>query len=86
MALFSTYFATHLIRSVNNVGKSHAHPVYFAESDPSEVSDIIAINVDATVRITRMVLPGMVERYTLTLARATILHLHYLTLGKTDWY
>ncbi|KAF9650124.1 NAD(P)-binding protein [Thelephora ganbajun] len=47
---------------VNNVGKSHAHPVYFAESEPSEISDIIAINVDATVRITRMVLPGMIKR------------------------
>jgi len=47
---------------VNNVGRSHAHPVYFTESEPSEISDIIGINVAATVRITRMVLPGMVNR------------------------
>jgi len=47
---------------VNNVGKSHAHPVYFAEAESSELSDIIAINVNATVRITRMVLPGMVKQ------------------------
>ena len=55
---------------MNNVGKSHAYPVYFAESEPSELSDINAINVNATVRITRMVLPEMVKRYVLVLARA----------------
>jgi len=63
VASFSTRSTIHLTaRVVNNVGKSHAHPVYFAESDPSEISDIIAINVNATARITRMVLPGMVKR------------------------
>jgi 17beta-estradiol 17-dehydrogenase / very-long-chain 3-oxoacyl-CoA reductase len=49
--------------------------VYFAEAEPSEISDIIAINVGATVRITRMVIPGMVKRYVLVLAHATIVHL-----------
>jgi len=49
---------------VNNVGKSHTYPVYFAESEPFELSDILAVNVGATVRITRMVLPGMVKRKT----------------------
>lgn len=75
MAPFPACFVTHLTaRTVNNVGKSHAHPVYFAESDPSEISDIIAVNVNATVRITRMVLPGMIGRYVPVLARATALH------------
>lgn len=56
-------FYTHLTaHAVNNVGKSHAYPVYFAESEASELSDIIAINISATVRITRMVLPGMIKR------------------------
>jgi len=50
------------VRAVNNVGRSHAHPVYFTDSEPSEISDIIGINVAATVRVTRMVLPGMVNR------------------------
>lgn len=80
---FLTCFVSCLtIRAVNNVGKSHAHPVYFAESEPSEISDIIAINVDATVRITRMILPGMVKRYVLVLlVRLPSAH---LILGKTD--
>lgn len=56
------YFHTSTVCAVNNVGKSHTHPVYFAESEPSELSDIIAVNVGATVRITRMTLPGMVKR------------------------
>lgn len=61
--------------AVNNVGKSHAYPVNFAESEPSELSDIIAINVDATVRVTRIVLPGMVKRCALVpSAHATASH------------
>jgi len=48
--------------------------VYFADSESSETSDIIAVNVDATVRITRMVLPGMVKRYAPVLARAITFH------------
>lgn len=61
-------FATYrTVRAVNNVGKSHTYPVYLAECDPSELSDIIAVNVGATVRITRMVLPGMVKRCALIL-------------------
>lgn len=56
---------------MNNVGKSHTHPVYFAESEPSELSDIIAVNIGATVRITRMVLPGMVKRCVIVLDRTS---------------
>lgn len=76
MASFFTRFANRLNTcAVNNVGRSHAHPVYFAESEPSEISDIIGINVAATVRVTRMVLPGMVDRYVLVLTHPVTLHL-----------
>ena len=48
---------------VNNVGKSHNMPVYFAETPKDEMVDIVAINVNATLRTTHIVLPGMIERY-----------------------
>ncbi|KAG9308020.1 hypothetical protein JVU11DRAFT_12672 [Chiua virens] len=47
---------------VNNVGKSHAMPTYFAETEEQENEDIIAININGTVRVTRAVLPGMIKR------------------------
>lgn len=47
---------------INNVGKSHTAPVYFAEVASQEVEDILAINVNATTRVTKIVLPGMVNR------------------------
>ncbi|PCH43532.1 3-ketoacyl-CoA reductase [Wolfiporia cocos MD-104 SS10] len=47
---------------VNNVGRSHRSPIYFAEAPADEVEDIVKINVNATVRVTRIVLSGMVGR------------------------
>ncbi|KAG1896827.1 uncharacterized protein F5891DRAFT_983234 [Suillus fuscotomentosus] len=47
---------------VNNVGKSHAMPTYFAETVEQENADIVAINVNATIRVTHAVLPGMIQR------------------------
>jgi len=38
-------------------------PVYFAETPKDEMVDIVAINVNATLRTTHIVLPGMIERY-----------------------
>lgn len=48
---------------VNNVGKSHTAPVYFAEAAEKEVEDILRINVNANVRVTKLILPRMIERY-----------------------
>ena len=48
---------------VNNVGKSHNMPVYFAETPKDEMVDIVAVNVNATLRTTHIVLPGMIEKY-----------------------
>ncbi|KAG6889104.1 hypothetical protein C0995_003673 [Termitomyces sp. Mi166 len=46
---------------VNNVGKSHAMPVYLVDTPKEEMTDIVAINVNATLRVTYAVLPGMVQ-------------------------
>ncbi|XP_006460874.1 hypothetical protein AGABI2DRAFT_192460 [Agaricus bisporus var. bisporus H97] len=47
---------------VNNVGKSHAMPAYLVDTPLDEVTDIVTINVKATVQVTYAVLPGMVQR------------------------
>lgn len=44
---------------VNNVGQSHAIPVSFAETERQEMESIININVNATLRVTSLVLPKM---------------------------
>ncbi|KAF8995497.1 3-ketoacyl-CoA reductase [Cyathus striatus] len=47
---------------VNNVGKSHAMPAYFVDTPKDEITDILAININATLRVTYGVLPGMVKK------------------------
>jgi 17beta-estradiol 17-dehydrogenase / very-long-chain 3-oxoacyl-CoA reductase len=47
---------------VNNVGKSHDMPVSFLETDEVEMVDIITINVKGTLKVTKVVAPGMVAR------------------------
>ncbi|KAH9944744.1 3-ketoacyl-CoA reductase [Amylocystis lapponica] len=47
---------------VNNVGKSHQYVVDFVEAPEQELEDILSINVLATTRVTRMILPGMAQR------------------------
>jgi 17beta-estradiol 17-dehydrogenase / very-long-chain 3-oxoacyl-CoA reductase len=47
---------------VNNVGVSYRYPMFFAELSDSEVQDLMTMNVESTVWMTRMVLPGMAER------------------------
>ncbi|KAF2859638.1 estradiol 17-beta-dehydrogenase-like protein 12-b [Piedraia hortae CBS 480.64] len=47
---------------VNNVGQSHRIPVPFAETESREMRDIITINCQATLRVTQLVLPGMMKR------------------------
>ncbi len=47
---------------INNVGQSHSIPVPFILTPKEEVRDIIAINCIATLRVTQIVAPGMVQR------------------------
>jgi len=47
---------------INNVGKSHDIPVSFAQTSHAEMSDIITINCMGTLRVTSLVLPGMMAR------------------------
>ncbi|KAH7921278.1 NAD(P)-binding protein [Leucogyrophana mollusca] len=47
---------------VNNAGLSHDIPTYFVEAPAQEVEDILTVNINAVVRITQAVLPGMIER------------------------
>nr|POE82414.1 very-long-chain 3-oxoacyl-coa reductase [Quercus suber] len=47
---------------INNVGLSHSIPVPFAETPDKEMKDIITINCMGTLRVTQLVLPGMLER------------------------
>jgi len=47
---------------VNNVGQSHSMPVPFVETPPQEMMDIITINCIGTLRVTKIILPGMVSR------------------------
>ena len=48
---------------VNNAGKSYTYPEDFHASTAKDMEDIVSINVSSLVRLTRMILPGMVERY-----------------------
>ncbi len=47
---------------INNVGQSHSIPVPFAITDQKEIDAIVQINVVATLRVTQMILPGMLKR------------------------
>lgn len=46
---------------INNVGQSHSIPVPFLETSTKEMSDIITINNIATLKITQLVAPKIVE-------------------------
>jgi 17beta-estradiol 17-dehydrogenase / very-long-chain 3-oxoacyl-CoA reductase len=48
---------------VNNVGRSHEMPTNFVDTAQKEIDDILAINIHATLRMTSMIMPGMIQRY-----------------------
>lgn len=47
---------------MNNAGKSYAYPEDFHASERKDMEDIVTININSVVRLTHMVIPGMVER------------------------
>lgn len=47
---------------INNVGQSHSIPVPFSRTEEKEMNDIITINCTGTLKVTQLVVPGMVHR------------------------
>ncbi|KAH8103476.1 3-ketoacyl-CoA reductase [Cristinia sonorae] len=47
---------------INNVGRSHSHPVDFADTPIDEMDNILNINVNATAHVTRIVVPHMIAK------------------------
>ncbi|KAJ5805175.1 hypothetical protein N7474_011062 [Penicillium riverlandense] len=47
---------------INNVGQSHSIPVPFAQTPASEMANIVTINCMGTLRVTQLVVPGMIQR------------------------
>ncbi|KAI0198001.1 hypothetical protein F4808DRAFT_270653 [Astrocystis sublimbata] len=47
---------------INNVGQSHSIPVPFTLTDKAEMESIITINCRGTLKVTRIVAPGMQSR------------------------
>jgi len=48
---------------INNAGMGHSYPEYFHLMPESETNSMLAVNICSLVRITHMVLPGMVQRH-----------------------
>ncbi|BGP53006.1 hypothetical protein JCM8202_004090 [Rhodotorula sphaerocarpa] len=47
---------------INNVGKSYDEPMYFQDLPAQDMADIVEINVNATLKCTQLVVPGMISR------------------------
>jgi 17beta-estradiol 17-dehydrogenase / very-long-chain 3-oxoacyl-CoA reductase len=47
---------------INNVGVSYRYPQFFHELTDDEVRTLLMMNIDSTVWMTRIVLPGMLDR------------------------
>ncbi|OJT02502.1 Very-long-chain 3-oxoacyl-CoA reductase [Trametes pubescens] len=47
---------------INNAGKSYQYPEDFHATKTQDMEDIVTINISSVVRLTKMLLPGMVER------------------------
>lgn len=48
--------------TVNNVGRSHTFPADFIDAPEDEVDSILAININSVLKVTRAILPGMIQR------------------------
>jgi len=47
---------------INNVGMSYPFPNYFTEVDSKLFDSLVALNVESTIRMTRILLPSMEQR------------------------
>jgi len=53
--------ATHA--PVNNVGTNHDIPTPFEQESDKVLSDIIEVNINAAMKVTKIIVPQMVARY-----------------------
>lgn len=51
-----------VLTAVNNVGRSHDMPVPFVETPSAEMKEIVDINIVATLGVTRLIAPRLVQR------------------------
>ncbi|ORY85366.1 hypothetical protein BCR35DRAFT_302841 [Leucosporidium creatinivorum] len=47
---------------INNVGKSYDEPTFYQDLSDQDIADIVEINVNATLKVTKLVVPGMIAR------------------------
>ncbi|GAA6001632.1 hypothetical protein JCM10207_002240 [Rhodosporidiobolus poonsookiae] len=47
---------------INNVGKSYEGPTFFQDLPDQDMIDIVEININATLKVTKLVVPGMISR------------------------
>uniref|UniRef100_A0A7M5WYN4 Uncharacterized protein n=1 Tax=Clytia hemisphaerica TaxID=252671 RepID=A0A7M5WYN4_9CNID len=48
--------------TVNNVGVSYKHAEFYGDWDPQACDDMIKVNIHSVLKMTRLVLDGMVSR------------------------
>lgn len=58
-------------------------PAYFVDTPKEEIKDIVSINVNATLRVTYAILPGMVQRC--GYSHMGTQHTHNNSLGNVVW-
>ncbi|KAL3810741.1 hypothetical protein ACHAXA_003351 [Cyclostephanos tholiformis] len=63
---------------INNVGVSYRYPMYYHELSDTEVGDIVGMNVNSTVHMTKMIIDGMASR-----RRGTIVNVSSGSAGHT---
>jgi len=49
---------------INNVGVSYEFPMFFHELSDQQTHNLMAVNVESTLWMTRLLLPGMLDRKT----------------------
>jgi hypothetical protein len=64
IAFASSFTCDIYISAVNNVGRSHEMPTNFVDTTQKEIDDI---HMHAPLRMTSIILPGMIKRHAFSL-------------------